>query len=207
MGRTGRRWRRRSCSGSTRAQQRTAQAIALLRASGLRAAFGSDGKALQVGLAAAAGVHAALLAAAGAKVDHARVTSDPAAGFERAFGATFALPDPAAPAIVERNWIKPWPCCLQSHAPIEAALAAGGAGDGPIEVVVHPVSRAAAALDDVSDGLQARFSIPYLTAFALLRGGPTVDDLDERRRGRTPAGERTRCACAPTRRCASPPRC
>src|SRR3954453_4387781 len=40
--------------------------LALLQASGLQAAFGSDGKALQVGLAAAAGVTAARLAEAGA---------------------------------------------------------------------------------------------------------------------------------------------
>ena len=38
-------------------RERAAVAIALLRAGGLRAAFGSDGKALQVGMAAAAGVH------------------------------------------------------------------------------------------------------------------------------------------------------
>ena len=44
----------------------TAAALAAVRASGLRAAFGSDGKSLQVGLAAASGVAAAQLAAAGA---------------------------------------------------------------------------------------------------------------------------------------------
>ena len=47
---------------------RDAVAIALLRASGMRAAFGSDGKSLQVGLAAASGVAAARLAKAGARV-------------------------------------------------------------------------------------------------------------------------------------------
>src|SRR4051794_9039441 len=41
--------------------------LALLQAAGLQASFGSDGKALQVGLAAAAGVTAARLAAAGAR--------------------------------------------------------------------------------------------------------------------------------------------
>src|SRR3954447_12374117 len=44
----------------------SAVGLGLLRAGGLRAAFGSDGKSLQVGLAAAAGVEAARLAAAGA---------------------------------------------------------------------------------------------------------------------------------------------
>ena len=41
-------------------------------------------------------------------------------------------------------------------------------------MAVHPVSRRAAALDEVADGLQAKFSIPYLTAYALLRGAPDV---------------------------------
>ena len=50
------------------APREDAVAIALLRASGLRAAFGSHGKSLQVGLAASSGVEAARLAAAGARV-------------------------------------------------------------------------------------------------------------------------------------------
>ena len=59
-----------------------AVAIALLRAAGLRAAFGSDGKSLQVGLAAASGVAAARLAKAGARVP----LDTAAAGFEQATG-------------------------------------------------------------------------------------------------------------------------
>ncbi|HEV3376401.1 MAG TPA: MmgE/PrpD family protein, partial [Thermoleophilaceae bacterium] len=45
------------------APRENAVALALLRSGGLRAAFGSDGKSLQVGLAAASGVRAARLAA------------------------------------------------------------------------------------------------------------------------------------------------
>src|SRR4051794_23675957 len=48
----------------------SAQRLALLQAGGMRAAFGSDGKAMQVGMAAAAGVHAALAAQGGAEVVH-----------------------------------------------------------------------------------------------------------------------------------------
>jgi len=58
-------------------RERTAVRLALLRAGGLRAAFGSDGKSLQVGMAAAAGAHAARLAAAGASISEA-VASGPA---------------------------------------------------------------------------------------------------------------------------------
>lgn len=156
------------------ADERTAAALALLRAGGLRAAFGSDGKALQVGLAAATGIDAARLAAAGARVDADRIERG-AAGFEEAFRATFAAPGDGAEGhgAFEELWIKAYPCCLQTHGAIEAALLAREAGAGPgsaVEVVVHPVSRQAAALDDVGDGLQAKFSIPYLTAWALRHG-------------------------------------
>jgi 2-methylcitrate dehydratase PrpD len=160
-------------------RERQAAALALLRAGGLRAAFGSDGKALQVGMAAAAGVHAARLAAAGATVDAARVARG-TAGFEEAFGARHAEPGDGPPAVAE-NWIKAYPCCLQTHGAIEAALIAGDAGvqaGDAVTVVVHPVSRRAAPLDDVADGLQAKFSIPYLTAFALRHGAPVVESFD-----------------------------
>ena len=66
-----------------------AVALALTRASGLRAAFGSDAKALQVGLAASSGVDAARLAAAGARMPLDRA----AAGFEQATGGRYAEPD------------------------------------------------------------------------------------------------------------------
>jgi 2-methylcitrate dehydratase PrpD len=141
----------------------------------MRAAFGSDAKAIQVGLAAAAGVHAALAAEAGARV--ARDVVVPA-GFAQTFGGTWAEPDPVQPAIAE-NWIKPWPCCLMAHSAIEAALQAGEAPDtGEIEVAVHPRARQAAAYDEPADGLQAKFSIPYLVAFALLRGDPEPASFD-----------------------------
>ncbi len=166
--------------GLDRERTRTAIALAMLRAGGLRAAFGSDGKALQVGLAAAAGVQAARLAAAGARADASRIAGD-RAGFAEAFrvatGPSTADDLLAARGAVEENWIKAYPCCLQTHAAIDAALALGGppADDARITVAVHPVSRQAAALDAVADGLEAKFSIPYLSAYALLRGAPGVD--------------------------------
>ncbi|MGI9097818.1 MAG: MmgE/PrpD family protein [Solirubrobacteraceae bacterium] len=167
-------------------RERRAIALALLRAGGLRAAFGSDGKALQVGMASAAGVHAARLAAAGAAVDAGAIMGA-RAGFAEAFSvatsaatldAMIEAADSAATAgqAVAENWIKAYPCCLQTHAAIDAALALGGQPPpaSEITVTVHPVSRRAAALDEVGDGLQAKFSIPYLTAYALLRGAPDL---------------------------------
>jgi 2-methylcitrate dehydratase PrpD len=151
---------------------RSAVALALLRAGGLRGAFGSDGKSLQVGMAASAGVHAAKLAAVGAQVPLDAVTSGPA-GFDRAFAARWATPADGPPAVRE-NWIKRYPCCLATHSTIEAVSELRAAGGEELAVTVHPLARKAAALDDVSDGLEAKFSIPYLAAFTLLHGPPAV---------------------------------
>ena len=63
--------------GLSAEQAENALALSLLRAGGTRGAFGTDGKSIQVGLAAAAGVQAALLARAGASVD-ARAIHGPA---------------------------------------------------------------------------------------------------------------------------------
>ena len=73
--------------GLSAAQRETAVAVALLRAGGTRGAFGSDGKAIQVGLAAAAGVQGALLAREGASVDP-RAIHGPL-GFEQVLGAAW----------------------------------------------------------------------------------------------------------------------
>ena len=162
------------------APQSDAVAIALLRASGMRTAFGSDGKSIQVGLAAASGVAAARLAKAGARVPLDKAV----AGFEQATGGRYAEPgaggdaEPATLAIAD-NWIKAWPCCLQTHGAIEAADRLDGDAPDDLTVTVHPVSLQAAALGpEPADGLQAKFSIPYLTAYTLLHGPPVVESFD-----------------------------
>jgi 2-methylcitrate dehydratase PrpD len=159
-------------------------ALAVLRAGGTRGAFGSDGKAIQVGLAAAAGVQAALLARAGAVVDARAVHGE--LGFEGVLGAI--VPNAVGHGgcgngvrAIERNWIKLHPSCLGTHGPIDAAVQARGDGyrpdEAPIVVAVHPVARQAAHLDDVADGLAAKFSIPYCVSHALVHGPPRVHDF------------------------------
>jgi 2-methylcitrate dehydratase PrpD len=147
-----------------------AATLAALRAGGLRAAFGSDGKSIQVGLAAATGAAAARLARAGATVPADRV----AAAWHDTYGGRWRV---APGDAIAENWIKAWPCCLQTHGAIECAARLGAPPDGPITVLAHPVSRQAAGYDAVETPLQAKFSIPYTTAFTLLHGGPTVDDF------------------------------
>jgi 2-methylcitrate dehydratase PrpD len=162
-----------------------AVALALLRTGGTRGAFGSDGKAIQVGLAAAAGVQAALLAQAGAAVDARVVRGE--VGFEGVLGAVVppgVLEGRAAAngtRAITHNWIKLHPSCLGTHAAIDAAAQARDAGYRPdgavIEVAVHTVARQAAHLDEVEDGLAAKFSIPYCVAHALWHGPPGVGDF------------------------------
>ncbi len=154
---------------------RMAPRLALLAAGGLRAAFGSDGKSLQVGMAAAQGVRGALLAGEGASLPEDAAV----AGFAAAYGGSWAEPGEDEVAIAD-NWIKAYPCCLQTHTAIEAAATAAAAGadpDGSAVVTVHPRSRQAAPFDDVDDGLQAKFSIPYTVAFTVLHGPPSVADF------------------------------
>jgi 2-methylcitrate dehydratase PrpD len=171
--------------GLTDAERETALAVSLLRAGGTRGAFGSDGKAIQVGLAAAAGVQAALLARAGASVDH-RAIHGPV-GFGSVLGAGWPAEglggSPAARGgrAIERNWIKLHPSCLGTHSPIDAAAAVREHGDRfdgvPLEVLVHPLARQAAHLDMVRDGLSAKFSIPYCVSHTLVHGPPGVHDF------------------------------
>jgi 2-methylcitrate dehydratase PrpD len=146
--------------------------LALVQASGLRRSFGSDAKAIQVGAAAASGVIAARLASLGATATSDLPTGP--GGFEEAFGGSWGQSD-GGDAVAE-NWIKAYPCCLQTHCPIEAAARAveriGDVGREPVTVAVHPRARQAAPYDGVTDGLQAKFSIPYAVAYTLLHGPP-----------------------------------
>jgi len=167
------------------AERENAVAVALLRAGGTRGAFGSDGKAIQVGLAAAAGVQATLLSRAGAVVDPCAVHGP--LGFEAVLGAR--LPQAGAGAgldadltrAIDRNWIKVYPSCLGTHSPIDTAAQAreGGyrLGHDRLEVRVHPVALQAAHVDVVEDGLAAKFSIPYCVAHTLISGPPRVRDF------------------------------
>ncbi|MGH2742002.1 MAG: hypothetical protein ACRDN8_05855, partial [Thermoleophilaceae bacterium] len=98
--------------------------------------------------------------------------------WEKATGGGYAEPKPDRRAIDE-NWIKAWPCCLQTHGGIEAAEGVRDRAPAELTVTAHPVSLQAAAVGpEPADGLQAKFSIPYLTAYTMLYGPPDVDSFD-----------------------------
>lgn len=156
-------------------QTATAMALAVPAAGGVQRAFGTDAKSLQVGFAAHAGLRAARLAAAGAEADPA------------ALDQWFALVggDPAAleaggPAEAERAVpgglaTKVYPCCYAMQRPIEAVRSLPDLDPAMVEKVVieapeatlHPLIHHRPAT-----GLQAKFSLEYAVASALLDGHP-----------------------------------
>jgi 2-methylcitrate dehydratase PrpD len=174
-----------SASGDPGAgEMASAIGLALTRSGGLLASFGGDGKSAGVGGAVVGGRDAARLARAGATADLGPVLAgicrvwdteplDPDVLFARASG------EEPGRAIAD-NWIKAYPCCLQTHSAIEAALTvdATRARAGSLRLRVHPISLEAAAVTRPRTGMEAKFSIPYLAAWALVHGRPTVESFD-----------------------------
>ncbi len=148
--------------------EQTTQAIALAvpQAGGVQRAFGTDAKALQVGLAADAGVRAARLAAAGARADPtaldqwmALVGGDPAA---------LDLEGPAVPGGLA---IKLYPCCYALQRPISALRGTRMTVDR-IRVRTPAASMQPLIHHAPITGLQGKFSMEYAIAAALLDERP-----------------------------------
>jgi 2-methylcitrate dehydratase PrpD len=169
---------------------RRAMALAVPGAGGVQRAFGTSGKSLQVGSAAEAGVRAARLAAAGA-------TAEPAA-----LDDWFALvggsgePDMGGPAVPGGLAVKLHPCCYAMQRPISAARLLpgldggrggdrGGGGQCAAEDVAHiTVTTPEAGMQPLihhrpRTGLEAKFSMEYAVATALLDGFPGMDDFTD----------------------------
>lgn len=162
--------------------------IAASRAGGILANVGSKTKALHCGDAAAAGLEAARLAAAG-------FTADPdALAGPRGFCAAFFGPghDPAALTAPAPAWIlapgpawKLYPSQYGTHFVIEAALAACArlpAGARPERVAVHGPSMPYVDRPAPASGLAGKFSFQYVAAAALLDGRVDLDSFSDRRR-------------------------
>lgn len=151
-----------------------AVALAVPSAGGVQRAFGSDAKSVQVGMASEAGVRAARLAAAG--VDASLDAVD----------AWFALlgGDPAevrveGPAVPGGLAIKLHPCCYAMQRPIAAVREAGAGGIGAARVERIVVRTLESGLQplihrDPRTGLQAKFSIEYALAAAVVDDVPTI---------------------------------
>jgi 2-methylcitrate dehydratase PrpD len=161
--------------GLTTRQIATAIALAVPGAGGVQRAFGTDGKSLQVGFAVDAGIRAARLAAAGAQADPAAldawlslVGGDP--------GADQAVP--AGPAVPGGLAVKLYPCCYALQRPISALAElarARGLDAGQVSRIVLRTPEAAVKPlihHRPVTGLQAKFSLEYAAAAALLDGYP-----------------------------------
>ncbi|MFC0447445.1 MmgE/PrpD family protein [Rhodococcus jostii] len=149
----------------------TAMAHAVPGAGGVRQAFGTAGKSMQVGFAAQVGVRAARLASAGA-------TADPRAVDEwfRLVGGRRS-PQLDGPIIPDGLGLKLHPCCYALQRPIAAIRSLGRLPiDDIARIQVRTPHSAVLPLihNDPSSGLEGKFSLNYGIAAALLDGFPDI---------------------------------
>jgi 2-methylcitrate dehydratase PrpD len=157
----------------------SAVSLATSMSAGLKAQFGSSAKAVHAGLAAQAGIQAALLAASGieARADVLEVEG----GFFDLYGGSDNrnLPLAKKPGYAT-CWDpivrKPWPCCAYAHRAIEAAIMLSEKLGPEVTAIssafIHiPVPYArVVAVGNPATGNDARFSLAFCTATALLDG-------------------------------------
>ncbi|MFE5858204.1 MmgE/PrpD family protein [Streptomyces sp. NPDC056500] len=170
----------------------TAMALALPAAGGVQAAFGTHGKALQVGFAAEAGVRAARLARAGA-------TADPRAldvwlGLVGGLDAETGAGQDDRLAVAGGLAIKLHPCCYAMQRPIAAIreLQERHGHIAPADVIRIQVTTPEASMqplihDRPRTGLESKFSMPYAIATALLDGFPDFTSFTDTAVGRPEA--------------------
>lgn len=175
-------------------------------ASGLRASFGTPGKAIQVGHAARSAITAAILARQGLHAGET-VLDDPNRGMWSAFwsvgdGPNTARAEGEDPLVVTSGVrLKPFAACRGTHRAIDAALnlrrRIGGRTADIAEILCDPAPEHRNILleHDPQTGLAAKFSMEHAVTLALLdgRGGlaqfsdaraTAPDVLDLRRRVR-----------------------
>jgi 2-methylcitrate dehydratase PrpD len=165
---------------------RTAVALALAvpAAGGVQRAFGTAAKSLQVGFAAEAGVRAAALAQAGASAD-VRALEDwlTLVGGEAAALRSSSAADPGADQAVPGGLaIKLYPCCYALQRPIAAVAELGSppvASIRAIQVTTPASSLAPLVHRRPGTGLEAKFSLEYGIAAALLDGQPGLDSFSD----------------------------
>ena len=170
---------------------KTAFGIAASEASGLKSNFGTMVKPLHAGSAAAKGVTAALLAQSGFTANQ-DIFEGPH-GFIRMFagrndrrrnrvaeglGTSFDIVSPGIN-------IKKYPCCYQTHAAIDAVLhlvKENGLTPEDVKTIrcgVHEVTPTTLIHPDPVTGLEAKFSLPYCLAVALVTGYVRMKDFQD----------------------------
>lgn len=173
-------------------KEQTAQALAIAvsLASGVKANFGTMTKPLHVGHTARNGLFAALLANDGYTANNGALEHKQ--GFlmvyngEGNFDADAILKDWGNPYDVTRPGpgFKQYPCCGSTHPPLDALLALRGEHELSADRVVridswtHPRRLAHTNRPDPKSGLDAKFSVQYCLARALLQGQIRLEDFE-----------------------------
>ncbi|BBG02625.1 MULTISPECIES: MmgE/PrpD family protein [Pseudonocardia] len=182
-------------------EETTAAALGLAAtdAAGVKAMFGSMGKAYHAGRAAEAGLRAARLAVRGMTVGRDALFGDQ--GFVAASSSASdlgaALTPFGEPWHVLDVLPKLYPSCFGTHAAIRCALelhpALDPAGVREVTLTVPPVLRDVCAIAAPATGLEGKFSLAHTTAVALLDGRITPSSFtDERVRATGGLGARVR---------------
>ncbi|ELY50418.1 MmgE/PrpD family protein [Natronolimnohabitans innermongolicus] len=167
--------------------------IAASMPAGLKRNFGSMTKPVHVGQAARSGTTAALLAAEGVTADASAVAGD--RGFLDLYSSD--EPDRDRFPVLGEEWalstdgidVKKYPCCYYTHAAIYGAAELSREHEidpETIDAVRVTASRGAEdALHhaDPSTGLEAKFSMEYVVARALVDGGVGLAAFDDDRVG------------------------
>jgi 2-methylcitrate dehydratase PrpD len=176
-------------AGLDAAQMEAALGLAATQAAGLIDVFGTMGKSLNLGRAAASGVLAAQLAQRGFTAGAGALESD--RGFFRVFAT-----QPEVNALTDRLGMvwesarigrKPYPCGVVLHPAIDAALRLreplGGEVSGieRIELRVHPDVLYLTGKTEPASGLEGKFSVTHCVAVALADGAVGVTQFADAR--------------------------
>ncbi len=164
----------------------TARAIALAvpATGGVQRAFGTHGKSLQVAFATDAGVRAARLAAAGATADPAALES-----WMALVGGDPADVDLSGPAVPGGLAVKMHPCCYALQRPIAATRELDVEAADVVGVTVRTPAGTVQPLvhSRPTTGLEAKFSLEYAVATALLDRFPGQVAFEDAAVGRAEA--------------------
>ena len=176
--------------GLDRAKTAQALAIAASLASGIKANFGTMTKPLHVGHTARNGLFAAMLAREGFTANNAALEHKQ--GFLQVFNgagnfdAAKILADWGRPydIVSPGVGIKQHPCCGSTHPAVDAMLALRAGHDivpdkvARIQSWTHPRRLAHTDRPDPQSGLDAKFSVQYCLARALLAGRIVLEDFE-----------------------------
>ncbi|HZT77680.1 MAG TPA: MmgE/PrpD family protein [Vicinamibacterales bacterium] len=169
-----------------------ALAIAASEASGLKENFGSMVKPLHAGLAARNAIVAAELARAGMTASLSAI--DGPQGFLAAFDSASVTLDDAM-ADLGTRWeildtgitVKLYPSCAATHPSLDAMLdlcrAHGVRAEdvATVTVGVDPITPTVLLYDAPANALEAKFSMPFCIAAAIVDGRVGLDTFDDRR--------------------------